>query len=467
MRLTRYCGGGPKSTTTAQCARELFVLSMAAALALAGPAAQARRQPADRAFTLERDAEVVITITAECDGCDWGRARREAAVLTVSVDGAYSQHVMLARGRGPSTYRIMLGGLAAGAHRVNVVRDAARSAPESGRVTIDRIDVESFSRDAPEYAWLSRAPVLHARAGSVERFSDVPLLMYVEHAVTGEQGTAYDYQYTAIFSNEDGGTAADRLMATWGRTTDIEFVYGIARAADGASREEIQAEGHTWVPFGGPRLGTHPMVWVATDNNMVADRGPADAIRFAPAPELIALRDVSREAVMDAHPWTYAVASAEAQREGRIDAKAAAGSGRIPDPRRYATIEACGEVRDATLAFDVGARRGGSFQWFATDRGEPRFRIARGGCFRGGAPLPDGVSPADITALRARAYTRPPREGEGPLPAGSGRVVLTRVNRVFMLDREFLPSLSDVRWRGMLPVPTDGTPVVIVAPEGR
>ena len=34
-------------------------------------------------------------------------------------------------------------------------------------------------------------------------------------------------RYSVVFSNEDGGTPADRLLATWGRLTDIEYVYGV------------------------------------------------------------------------------------------------------------------------------------------------------------------------------------------------------------------------------------------------
>jgi len=423
------------------------------------PAAQA---PADRAFTLTEDGEVVATIAAGCAGCDWGEAGREAAVLELSVDGTYSQHLILSRGEAAVPYRVMLGRLTAGEHRLRIVRDEARSARGAGAATIARVAFDTFSSRAPEYTWLSHAPVLRARPGTVERFSDAPLLMYVERNVAGEQGTAYQYQYTVIFTNEDGGTPTDRLMATWGRTTDIEFVYGItAPAAGSQAREEIQAEGHKWVPFAGPRLGTHPVLWVATENNMVADHGPDEAIRYAPAPELIALGHASREAVMDERPWTYAITSAEMRREGRVDPAAPPGSGKIPDPRRYATIEGCGEVRDATLAFDIGVRRGSEIAWFATDRGETKFRIARGGCFRGGAPLPDGVSPSDIAALRIRAYTRPVREGERPLPPGTGHVVLQRINRVFMLDSAFVPSLSAIQWKGSLDVPTDSAALEI------
>ena len=43
----------------------------------------------------------------------------------------------------------------------------------------------------------------------------------------------------ADFTNEDGGTPTDRLMAIWGRTTDIEYLYSVEVDAKGA----ILAEG--------------------------------------------------------------------------------------------------------------------------------------------------------------------------------------------------------------------------------
>ena len=75
-------------------------------------------------------------------------------------------------------------------------------------------------------------------------------------------------------------------MATWGRTTDIEFIYGITAAdGDSTAREVIQAEGHRWIDFVGPHVASHPVLWVATDNNMVADHGSDDLVRFAPVPQ--------------------------------------------------------------------------------------------------------------------------------------------------------------------------------------
>ena len=50
---------------------------------------------------------------------------------------------------------------------------------------------------------------------------------------------------------------------------------------------------------------------------MVKDQGKSSQ-RYAPAPIPFDLTGVSREKVMDANPWTYAVTAQEARREGRV-----------------------------------------------------------------------------------------------------------------------------------------------------
>lgn len=424
-------------------------------------------QTIDRPFRLARAGEAVATIAAGCARCDWSAEGREAVLLRISVDGRYSQHLALTRGETVAGYPIVLGALPAGEHQLRIERDTARSAAAAGAVTFGSIDVRGVGPDSPDYEWVSRAPILRARPGTVEKFSDFPLVMYAEQHVNGESGSRYQLQYTVIFTNEDGGTPTDRLMATWGRTTDIEFIYGLTEPAPAApARAEIQAAGHKWIPFQGPMEGTHPVLWVATENNMVADHGADDLIRFAPAPQLVSLDHASREKVMDEYPWMYAVTSAEMVREHRVDPLAKPGSGTIVDPRRYATVEACGRVQDATLAFDIGFRdRTGAMQWVGTDT-DPKFRIARAGCFRGGAPMPEGVTVEMLREIRVRAYPRVPREAEAPPPPGSGSVVITDLTKVFMLDKDFVPRVQPITWKGSLPVKTDGAPVQIPANAG-
>src|SRR6478672_11069951 len=165
-------------------------------------------------FSVQSTSEVVATITASCERCDWSVPGREAVVLQLSVDGRYSQHLVLTRGADASEYRVQLGTLPPGAHQLSVAPDAARSAGDAGEVHIHRVEFAAFDDHQPEFFWLSHAPILRARPGSLERFSDIPLLMYVEHNIAGESGSRYSLQYTVIFTNEDGGTPTDRLMAT-------------------------------------------------------------------------------------------------------------------------------------------------------------------------------------------------------------------------------------------------------------
>lgn len=419
--------------------------------------------PEEHAFSVPAAGEAVATIRASCESCDWGISGQEAVVARVSVDGVYSQHLLLSRGAAPSDYRIMLGPLTAGEHRLAIERDPVRSAKQAGALRVETVEVRSYPAGGPEHAWLSQAPFIHARPGTMERFSDLPILAWVERAPAPSTG----FRYSVIFSHEDGGTPTDRLMATWGRTTDIEFVFGAERTPDGVLHEQIQARNHDILPFGGRRVGSHPLLWVSTDNNMFSDSGPADAVRFGLAPELVALDDVSREVVMDRNPWTYALMAAELRREGRIDPAGQPGSATIPDPRRFAYLEACGQVVDATLAFDIGvSRNGGPVAWQASDRGEARFRIVRSGCFRAAVALPEGVTAGEITAVRMRAYTRPRRDIEPILPSGTGRVTLQRLNGVFMLDEHYRPGPVRLPWTGTLEARGEAPPVVVPAAGG-
>ncbi|HKB10922.1 MAG TPA: hypothetical protein VKD69_09710, partial [Vicinamibacterales bacterium] len=295
----------------------------------------------------------------------------------------------------------------------------------------------------------SMAPILFARANTVGKFTDLPILMWYEIVPT-ERGR--QFRYSVIFTNEDGGTATDRLMATWGRTTDIEYVYGVE--LDNAGRivsEQFQGPGHEFPPFKGRHEARHPLLWVSTDNNMVSESGTT-TIRYAPAPERFDLTNVSREAVMDRHPWSYAVASTEMIRERKIKDEGP-GHNTIPDPRRYVYIEACGEVGDAAVAFAVNSRD----TWVPSDRGIREYRIVRDGCFRAAIPMPAGTRPEDLHALRVMAYTRAPAKGQ-PEVRPTSPVMLRRVNTVFMLDSSHRPGPPLIQWQGAAAIHADGAP---------
>ncbi|HEY2946349.1 MAG TPA: hypothetical protein VGN09_28210 [Vicinamibacteria bacterium] len=427
-----------------------MIAALGLALLSAGPLLREER------FRVERPSEVVATITAGCERCDWGAAGREAAALVLEVDGEYSQHVVLSRGEAAADYRVALGGLAAGPHRLAIRLDRRASAPHAGRVMLRPVRFALFPEDDRDHAMLAFAPILHARPDTLERFTDLPLLMWCERET---RSGGVRLRYSVVFSNEDGGTPIDRLMATWGRATDIEYVYSVELDDAGKLRgEEFQGKDHKLLPFRGRHEGTHPLEWVVTDNNMVGDEGDTTR-RYALAPEPLDLADASREQVMDAHPWTYRVSAQEARREGRVAEDARPGSGRIPDPRRFVTLEACGEVQDAALSFAVGASGpGDETRWYESDGGQPKFRVARSGCFRSAVALPPEEA-GRLVAIRLRAHTRLPQEGETPLPPGAGRARLTRINKLFLLGEDDAPAENLFAWAGEAALVAEGPPL--------
>jgi hypothetical protein len=271
--------------------------------------------------------------------------------------------------------------------------------------------------------------------------------MYYETETTS-RGTRY--RYTVIFTNEDGGTPVDRLMATWGRSTDIEYVYSVELDAAGqVLSHDFQGPEHEVLPYRGALEQRHARLWVVTDNNMVLDRG-ATELRYLPAPSPVTLGNASREVVMDTDAWLYAIAAGELTREGKIAAEAPPGNGLIPDPRHYVYLEGCGTLNGYALTFSVKV----GDTWLSSDRGVPEYRIARDGCFRGAVPLPAAVTPSDIRAVRIETFERPDK------PA-SGAALFTHLNRMFMLDDRHVPGRTLLQWQGRAEIRPGGAALEI------
>jgi hypothetical protein len=453
-----------------------------AALVLA--AVRAEAAVTEIRFVTVQPSEALAKITVTCDACAWDVAGREAVVLSVTLDDRYLHHLPVVR-TGRADYDVLIGRVDAGRHVLRIEEDAELTAPalRGGSAVVGTVLIDQIRAVAPEYNAISLAPIIYARPDTVGRFTDVPVFMWYEIELTG-RGTRY--RYSVIFSNEDGGTPADRLMATWGRTTDIEYLYSVEIDRNGAIlNEDIQGPEHKILPFDGRREGRHPLLWVSTDNNMVLAEG-ATRVRYAPAPILFPLLELSREAIMDAHPWLYAVMARELMREGKIIADAPPGQGAIPDPRRFVFVEGCGEVGDTALAFalrvddaiargpDGATARGTQSRteggtsvppqrqemppwWVTSDRGVAEYRITRNGCFRAGIPLPANAGVKDVRALRVEAFAR-----SGKAADAAARV--HAINSVFALDDGFVPGRSILKWEGQAILRPGGPPLEIPIP---
>lgn len=384
-------------------------------------------------FNLTKDMEVGLEIEARSSGASWARKGAEAAALLISVDGIYNQDLMLWAGDESFHYRVMLGRFNRGKHTVSVVLNPARSAAGAQRAEVKSLRPlpltparRTGDRDEDQLA-LAHSPFLYARANTIDRFTDIPLLMYYE--ILHDTGGDLIVRYTAIFTNEDGGTQTAALMARWGRATDIEWVYQFRVRDQKIVQETYQGVEHETRFFKGSRTGgDHPLLAVASDNNNFSDLA-CSVVRFAPLPVRARLEQATRESVMDMSPQTYRVMTEELFREKRIS-DAPTDINTIADPREYLYIEAGSEQQAAGLAFDVKVT--GQPGMFASDMGEPRLRIDRSGYFRTAVHLPKGISPTMIESITARCEA-------SSKPADERRCKHLKVLRALVLDQNYVP----------------------------
>ena len=357
-----------------------------------------------RELTLSKEAEVELEIEARSLGASWAIKGAEAAALLLEVDGQYNQDLILWAGDSPFVYRVLLGRLAAGRHQISVKMNPARSAAGAQKAAVLSLRAMPLTagsrRTADDLLALANAPVLYQRANTIDRFSDLPLLMYYEILHPAERETLI--RYTVIFTNEDGGTPTAALMARWGRAADIEWVYEFRFAGGRIVEERYQAVAHETKPFNGERInGHHPVLTVASDNNNFSDQ-TRSSVRFAMLPVAADLRNATRESVMDANPWTYRAVAEELRREGKVKAEPA-DLNTIADPRNYLYID-LGAAQNGT-AIGVEATTAKQPVPSSSDLGEPRLRIDRSGYFRTAVRLASVESAASVLSLTVRCHS--------------------------------------------------------------
>lgn len=354
--------------------------------------------------------EIVLSFDAS-GGTNWETKAAEAAVVTVFVNGKYNQDVMLFGGAEKLNYRVLLGNFPEGQHKVTLVWNEKRSAPNAKNVIITALNVLPASVNIVNEKDFEKnllavihTPVVYARPNAVDKFTDIPLVSYYE--IIPEPENVYRIRYTTIFSHEDGGTQAVALMARWGRVTDIEWVYEI-KVKEGKIVEEIyQGANHETKNFTGKKVfGSHPLLFNVTVNNNFADAG-CSALRFAPLPVKADLSAASRETLMEQFPWTYRVMSEEVIREGRVDAEKIEAN-IIADPRDYLYVEVQTELQNAAVSVETN---GGAT---TSDFGNKLLRVNRSGFVRIALRLPKDFKQTYPDKIAVRCHTADESKGDG------------------------------------------------------
>ncbi len=363
-------------------------------------------------FRVAQTAEVVADLEMSAPGADWAIEGREAPMAAITLDGGAAQHVMLYAGPAKFHYKLFLGALAAGAHELSI--------GGSGFETHSTAFHDILPPD-PYYAVLANAPVVFARKNTIGKFTDIPLVLYAERLV--EDGHPL-LQYTMIFSNEDGGTSTRALMARWGRTTDIEYLYKAFLDSTGKlAKATIQARDHKEVEFTGKREGAHPLLIPVTDNNMVAG-DETSAVRYQILPLLVDLASRSRESVMDQNPITYQVMGKELVREKKLRPFGVVDGEKISDPRNYLFVDYNATNKGGALAVQVRLKN--EKRWFSSSLGRTDYAIARTGWVRTTVELPPGTKADQIAEIGFECVV--------PGKEHSGTCRLEAVDKAFFLD---------------------------------
>ncbi|MEO8129963.1 MAG: hypothetical protein ABI822_22870 [Bryobacteraceae bacterium] len=363
-------------------------------------------------FRTTQPAEVIADLEISAPSFDWAVEGREAPIATVTLDKTSPQQIMLYAGAPKFHYKLFLGALQPGTHHLEITG--------AGFETHTTAFHEIPAAD-PYHAVLANAPVVFARKNTIGKFTDIPLTLYAERLT--EDGHPL-LQYTMIFSNEDGGTSTRALMARWGRTTDIEYLYKAFLNPDGTlAKATIQARDHKEIEFTGKRDGAHPLLIPVTDNNMVAG-DEISSVRYQLAPVLVDLTKRSRESVMDDNPITYQVMFKELIREKKLRPFGTVDGEKISDPRNYLYVDYNATNTSGALAVHIKLKK--DTRWYSSSLGRTDYAIARNGWVRTTVELPPGTKPGQIAEIGFECLV--------PAKEHSGTCRLEAVEKAFFLD---------------------------------
>jgi hypothetical protein len=433
-----------------------MLVALALVAVAAAPVARASAL-AGAQFVVGQATEARLSFRASALGTDWRRSGHEAAVLAIAVDGRVVGDVVAVGGARPSVYRVALGRVGSGAHIVSIALDAEKSAPAVRQARAGKLRI-ALARPSDRVA--QYAPILYGRdlpeiPGRFENnHTDAPLLAY--HTSSKDPAGRTTIEYSVIWSHQDEGTDAAALMARWGRTTDIEWIYRVTFDRRGRLvSDAYHAPDDASLPFTGAREHHHPLLRTATGDNTTLPVAPAAAVsryRFPLDTSQSLPAGRAREVMMDANPWTYQVMAKEMAREGKLETPASADTPALSDQRDYlfaevkkATTYPVAPAPGSWVGVALAVQLRGSDRWFTSNHDMPDWSIQRDDAAATTIELPPGTAPAAVAAVRAVAV--PVGTPTVPPPADY-RITITALRRGFLLGRDFLPGKPLLDWSG-------------------
>jgi hypothetical protein len=396
-------------------------------------------------INLSRRAPVRLDLQMSGPGTDWAKRGKESAVLSVYVDGRYSQDAVLYGGSENSKYTLSLNELPAGHHAITLRYADEKSTPNAKEIHIDSGTASGYSYDSREEEIIDRhSPILYGRNGIENNHNDVPLGMFHWEETNPDGSETINYGY--VFSNEDAGTLNPPAngMSLLGRMTDIDEEYKVTVDKSGkVIDEQYHGQGDTWHTFHGRHEQQHPLLLVSTNNDNVTYGGEGP-LKFQYLPE--SERSAPKEDIMRQHPLWWQTSAKEVTREGKVDTS---GDGdpptssdgetakywarnyligeaaRMADPRRYLYVQmnTQGTTVESPMAVRVILDNGKAYY---SDWSKANVAMERDGWTQTSVLLPKGTAPSHIASVDF-------------LPRGNGDARGVSFGHIFMLDDDYRP----------------------------
>ncbi|MEU6649738.1 hypothetical protein ABZ904_09895 [Streptomyces sp. NPDC046900] len=415
---------------------------------------------------VSRSGEAVIDLNAEAPGTDWAVAGAESAVVSISVGRHYATDLVVSGGQ-PLHRQLALGHLKAGVHILRLHFSDERSPAAATSALVDSLRVTTYAPDSPEYLVLRYAPVVYGRGvtdlGSPYQnaTTDTPLIAWHEVAPAATPGHQI-LTYSVVWSNEDGGTNTPALMARWGRTTDIEWIYSVEVDEYGnqvAGRDTYQASNHETLHFSGRYEGDHALLETCTSNNNMCDVVD-DPMRFFLSTLQTLPAGQFREYLMDVNPWTYEIMAKEMLREHKVEAPSASTqfTPDMSDQRNYlyAVVKKSTEpanTGESWVGVSLGVRLVSGQTVYLSHHVDPTWSISRDLPAATTVELPAGTKAEDIAEVSVHRVV---------VGTDTGATVhVTGINRGFFLGQDYRPQQSFLTWSGDVTLDANNTSAVI------
>ena len=389
-------------------------------------------------FFANSDTEFLLTITASAN-TNWSQAESESATLVVSIDGNwnnYNQDIVLYAGANQHSYYTSLGPISEGEHIIQFKFDDEKSTTGAELISIESIElIDIATLDVDEDA-LKHSPILYGRdllSWNESTHTDIPLIIW--HDINLE-GSNKRITYSIIFSNEDSrvGVGLADLMYSYGRTTDIEWMYEVLLSPSGDILSEIfQGASHITTNFEGNKIGRHPILKNATLNCNFTDVGTSD-YKFFLSPIYTAADGYTRQILMDENPWAYRIMAEELINEDRYEDPGNPESVEISDVRNYLYIEYGGSTSGQNITLEIAADFIGSCGTYVHHHNYPEFGYGYGGgIHRTSIELPGSFNPSELHKL---GFTSTGNDGY--------TISISSISRLFYLDENYIPTDLDI-----------------------